>query len=95
MEFVVRKELSKTDEPIPGLVPGNPKMKTKRPTAERLLSQFGNLHLLIEEKGGKISVVVVEELTTLQKKILALLELPEKIYDLSFKNAKKEIGVQK
>ena len=79
MEFVVRRELSKTDEPIAGLVPGNPKRKTKRPTAERLLSQFGSLHLLIEEKGGKISAVVVEELTTLQKKILALLELPEKI----------------
>ncbi|MFH0995188.1 MAG: hypothetical protein V1844_06785 [Pseudomonadota bacterium] len=26
-------------------------MKTSRPTAERLLSQFGNLHLLIQEKG--------------------------------------------
>ena len=36
---------------ISGLVPGNPKMKTSRPTAERLLSQFGNLHLLIQEKG--------------------------------------------
>jgi transposase len=95
MEFVVRRELSKTDEPIAGLVPGNPKMKTKRPTAERLLSQFGSIHLLIEEKGGKISGIVVEELTALQKKILALLELPEKIYELSFKNGEKEIGVQK
>ena len=95
MEFFVRRELSKTDEPIAGLVPGNPKMKTKHPTAERLLSQFGNLHLLIEDKGGKTSGVVVEELTVLQKKILALLELPEKIYDLSFKNGKKGLGVQK
>lgn len=95
MEFVVRRELSKTDEPIAGLVPGNPKRKTKRPTAERLLSQFGSLHLLIEEKGEKISGVVVEELTALQKKILSLLELPEKIYDLSFIVGKKELGVQK
>ena len=95
MEFVVRRELSKTDEPIAGLFPGNPKRKTKHPTAERLLSQFGSLHLLIEEKRGKISGVVVEELTALQKRILSLLELPEKIYDLSFMAGKKELGVQK
>ncbi len=54
MEFVARRELSKKEEVISELVPGNPKMKTARPTAERLLSQFGNLHLLIEEKGKKI-----------------------------------------
>ncbi len=95
MEFVVRRELSKADEPIAGLVPGNPKMKTKRPTAERLLSQFDSLHLLIEEKGGKIFGVVVEELTALQKKILTLMDFPEKIYDLSFVVGKKELGVQK
>jgi transposase len=55
MEFVSRRELAKKDESISGLVPGNPKMKTKRPTAERLLSQFDNLHLLVEEKGRKAS----------------------------------------
>jgi transposase len=89
MEFVSRMELSKAGEPISGLVPGNPKMKTNRPTAERLLSQFDNLHLLIEEKGKKISGIMVEELTFLQKKILSILQLPEKIYDLSFKTGKK------
>jgi len=88
MEYVSRKELSKKDETISGLVPGNPKMKTSRTTAERLLSQFDNLHLLIEEKGKKISGVMVEDLTFLQKKILSILQLPEKIYDLSFKTGK-------
>jgi hypothetical protein len=48
MAFVSRKELAKNDESISGLVPGNPKMKTTRPTAERLLSQFDNRHLLVE-----------------------------------------------
>jgi transposase len=95
MEFVSRTELSKKDESISGLVPGNPKMKTTRPTAERLLSQFGNLHLLVEEKGKKISGTMVETLTSLQKKILSILQLPEKIYELSFKHAQKEIGIQK
>jgi len=93
MEFVSRRELSKAGEPISGLVPGNPKMKTTRPTAERLLSQFDNLHLLIEEKGEKISGVMVEGLSALQKKILSILELPEEIYDLSFKGRKKEFSI--
>jgi transposase len=89
MEFVSRKELSKRDETISGLVPGNPKMKTRRPTAERLLSQFDNLHLLIEKKGEKITAVLVEDLTDLQKQILSILQLPEIIYSLSFNRGKK------
>lgn len=89
MEFVSRKELSKKDEAISGLVPGNPKMKTTRPTAERLLSQFNNLHLLIEVKGEKISAVLVEGLTSLQKQILSILQLSEAIYSLSFNREKK------
>ena len=86
MEFVSRKELS---EAISGIVPGNPKMKTTRPTAERLLSQFNNLHLLIEEKGEMISAVLVEGLTSLQKQVLSILQLPEAIYSLSFNRGKK------
>jgi transposase len=89
MEFVSRKELSQKGEAISGLVPGNPKMKTSHPTAERLLSQFNNLHLLIEEKGEKISAVLVEGLTALQKQILSILQMPENIYSLSFKRGKK------
>ncbi|MFZ3045573.1 MAG: hypothetical protein WA151_06630, partial [Desulfatirhabdiaceae bacterium] len=73
---------------ISGLVPGNPKMKTARPTAERLLAQFDNLHLLIQVQGKKISGIMVEELTVLQKRILSLLQLPESIYDLSFNTTK-------
>jgi transposase len=89
MEFVSRRELSKSDETISGLVPGNPKMKTSRPTAERLLSQFDNLHLLIEKKGEKITAILVEGLTTLQKQILSILQLPENTYSLTFRRGKK------
>ena len=95
MEFVSRRELSKENETISGLVPGNPKMKTSRPTAERLLSQFGSLHLLIEEKGKKTSGSMVEALTSLQKKILSILKLPENIYELSFDLGQKKIGIKK
>ncbi len=94
MAFVSRRELSQKDETIAGLVPGNPKMKTSRPSAERLLAQFGNLHLLITEKEQKNSGIMVETLTPLQKKILAILQLPEKIYELSFQN-KKKTGIEK
>jgi transposase len=92
MEFVARRELSQNDESISGLVPGNPKMKTNRPTAERLLSQFDNLHLLIQEKGKRITGVMVEGLTCLQKKILSILQLPEKTYELSFKMSKNNLA---
>lgn len=94
IEFVSRRELADKDESISGLVPGNPKMKTKRPTAERLLSQFNNLHLLIDEKGGRVSATMVETLSSLQSFILSILQLPEEIYDLSFTHGKKK-SVQK
>ena len=90
MEFVARRELSKNNETISGLVPGNPKMKTERPTAERMLSQFDNLHLLVEEKKNQIKAVTVEALSELQKRILSLLQLPENIYNLSFSSKIKK-----
>jgi hypothetical protein len=83
IEFVSRKELSKNNDSIAGLVPGNPKMKTKKSTAERLLSAFDNIHLLIEENRKNVKGVVVEGLSTLQKKILSLLKLPETIFNIS------------
>lgn len=88
MEFVSRQELAKNNETISGLVPGNPKMKTSRPTAERLLSQFDNINLLIEEKRGNVKAILVGGLTLLQKRILSLLRMPEKIYEISFTKAK-------
>ena len=84
MEFVVRRELAKNKEKLAGLVPGNPKMATARPTAERLLSQFKELHLLIEYKGSEITGRLVERLTPLQEKILTLLKVPQELYNLSF-----------
>jgi len=88
MEFVSRKELSKNNETISGLVPGNPKMKTSRPTAERLLNQFDNLNLLIEQKQKKIKAVMIGGLTEIQKRILSALRLSEEIYNLSFTQGK-------
>lgn len=88
IEFVSRNALKESNETLPGLVPGNPKMKTNRPTAERLLSQFDNIHLHIQSNAKFIVGTVVETLTPLQKRILSLLKLSEDIYDLDFKTRK-------
>lgn len=83
IEFVARRNLAATRRTISGLVPGNPKMKTDRPTTERLLAQFEGLHLLIEQTPNRIKLRLVEELNPLQIEILALLNIPLTIYNLS------------
>jgi transposase len=88
LEYVIRGALAKQGETLAGLVPGNPKMKTARPTAERILSQFDNLHLLVKETSQKLSGFLVEQPSALQCRILQLLGLSPKIYDLTFSQPK-------
>ena len=78
LEFVAQQELARRGEKMSGLVPGNPKMKTAQPSAERLLARFTGLHWLSEDTVGRI----VEDLTPLQKHILDVLGIPETIYCL-------------
>ncbi len=94
MEFVVRRELAENQEKLAGLVPGNPKMTTARPTAERLLSQFKELHLLIEYKGSEITGRLVERLSPLQEKILTLLKVPRELYNLSFSEPRVNLDTE-
>jgi transposase len=84
MEFVVQRALAEHDETLAGLVPGNPRMQTARPSAERLLARFDNLHLLIHRTGTHIEGQLLETLSALQRRILALLGVPETVYDLAF-----------
>ena len=88
LEFVIRRELADNLETLAGLVPGNPKMKTHRPTAERLLPQFKNLHMIVEDTETQTEGYLFEKLNSLQLKILSLLNIPEEIYDLSFSRLK-------
>ncbi len=83
IEFVVRRELAEKNEALQGLVPGLPKMKLPRPTAERLLAIFDNLHLIVEENESIASGRVLEPLTPLQNRILSLLKIPVYLYELS------------
>jgi len=84
LEFQARRSLADQQEEIAGLVPGNPTRKTDRPTAERMLAVFTNLHLIVEIDETKVNGYLNETLTPLQRQVLALLDLPETIFDLSF-----------
>jgi len=84
IEYVARRNLAEAGETLAGLVPGNPKRSTARPTAERLLAQFSNLHLLITESGKTVSCQLLETLSPLQRLILKLLNVSSEIYELTF-----------
>jgi transposase len=84
LEYVAQRELAARGEMLAGLVPGNPKMKTARPSAERLLARFDNLHLMVTFNETHIEGEIVETLTSLQQRILDLLGVPETIYEIAF-----------
>jgi transposase len=90
IEFVARRELAENNETLQGLVPGLPKKKIARPTAERLLARFDNLHLLVQENEALAIGRVLESLTSLQKRILSLLKIPVYLYELYFSEPKFE-----
>jgi transposase len=83
LEFVAQRELARRQETLSGLVPGNPKMKTSRPSAERMLARFAGLHWLGEQTESGIRGRVAETLTPTQRRILDLLGVPESIYTLN------------
>jgi transposase len=76
LAFVAQQALAQQNAQLAGLVPGNPKMQTAHPSAERLLARFAGLHWLGQASLGSI----VEDLTPLQTRILHLLGVPLSIY---------------
>lgn len=84
IEYVSRRSLETEHGTIAGLVPGNPTMKTDRPTAERLLSRLSGIHLLITETDTHITGSVIEKLNPLQCRILSILNIPINLYDMTF-----------
>ena len=84
LEFVSQSQLKANQETIAGLVPGNPKMKTDHPSAERILVQFERSgSVFIEETETHLNVRIIELLTPIQQRLLALLDIPDTIYALS------------
>ena len=84
IDFVAQRSLAEEKTSIAGLVPGNPKMKTDHPSAERLLAAFDKLHLVISETDDLASGYLLEPLSPLQSFILDLLHLSPSIYTLTF-----------
>jgi transposase len=84
IEFVAQRELARRQETLDGLAPGNPKMKTAHPSAERMLARFSELHLIVEQTETQITGRVTESLSPVQRRILALLGVPETIYTAHF-----------
>ena len=76
IEFQVRRELQTQQDEIAGLYAGNPKRKTERPTAEKLLAAFNGI-TLYHHRDGTWEITPLNEL---QRRILALMKLPETIY---------------
>lgn len=79
LEFVARRQLSQQSEPLQGLYAGNPKRAAPQPTAERLLRAFADItcYCTTDDHGTAYQVT---PLSSLQRRILALLGLPETIY---------------
>ena len=76
IEFQVRRQLQTQDQELAGLYDGNPKRKTKRPSAEQLLAAFRGITLYHHRDGTS----EITPLHDLQRRILALMKIPETIY---------------
>ena len=79
LEFVVRRHLAQQGASLAGLYAGNPKRATTHPTTERLLEVFQEitLTLVIEPHQTRRHVTA---LSSLQQRVLALLEFTPTIY---------------
>ena len=79
LEFVVRRQVAQTTEPVRGLYAGAPKRATLRPTAEQILGAFREITLTVvyEAQGtrGHLSA-----LSALQLRLLTLLGLSPGLY---------------
>ena len=78
IEFQVRRQLQTRRQELAGLYAGNPKRKTKRPTAEQLLKAFYGITLYHHRDGA----AEMTPLNDLQRQVLALMKIPETIYVL-------------
>ena len=80
MEGIVRRRLQQEHQVVIGLYPENPKKATSAPTTERLLRAFTPLTLTRVTLSGQ-SQYHMTPLSSLQRQILLLLDLPVDLYD--------------
>jgi transposase len=80
VEYVVRRSLAACGEKLRGVYAGQPGRGTSRPSAELLLEAFHGLDLRTVEAEG-VRYRTVSPLTTVQKRILQLLDIPGHVYE--------------
>ena len=79
-EYRLRTTLSQRGESLVGLNPAVPTQATSRPTTERVLGAFQNITLTIIQAGDRRHTHVTP-LTPMQRRVLALLDLPASLYE--------------
>ena len=79
-EHVARCHLEEKGEKLSGLYFGNPTRATSRPTTEAMLRAFKDIFLNFVMVGDQ-TYRIISPLSTLQQKILNLLDLPDSIYN--------------
>jgi transposase len=79
MQFVVRRHLQQAGATLKGIYPGQPGRSTAQPTTEMMLLAFRGVTLSRITIDGKL-IYHLTPLTTVQKRILALMEVPLESY---------------
>lgn len=88
LEFLVRRRLAHEGAELAGVYAGNPKRSTPRPTAERILEAFEHITLTVIREPPRV-IRHLTPLTSLQRRILELLDFSPDIYTrLSTESAK-------
>jgi transposase len=80
MQFVARRHLQQAGATLKGIYPGQPGRQTAQPTTEMMLGALRGVTLSRIKIDGK-RIYHLTPLNTVQKRILALMEVPLAIYD--------------
>ena len=80
LEFDVRERLAKENRKLSEIYAGNPRRATARPTSEQMLDNFCNITLTTIYIAGQAVFAHLTALTSSQKEILSLLDLPTSLY---------------
>jgi hypothetical protein len=79
IQFVVRRNLQHAEATLKGIYPGQPGRSTAQPTSEMLLLAFRGVTLSRIKVNGKL-IYHLTPLNTVQRRILALMEVPLAVY---------------
>ena len=98
MEFAIKRKLAEEKRKLSGIYAGQPNRSTARPSAERILYAFGGITLTLIGLTNQIQIAHLTALTTTQRQILRLLDLPESLYtqlaDLKINSSSVLLGEQ-